>query len=62
MNARFADAGQHTGGLDGGTGNAWAGRWDPNLQQSRGPITVTVWVAGPNYVTAQAQVVVAAGP
>jgi hypothetical protein len=45
-----------------GTGNAWAARWDSNSFPTNAPIALAFWVGGPNYVTAQAQAKVSAGP
>jgi hypothetical protein len=52
--------------VPGGTGDAWAQRWSrtgsPNLFQDTTPLTLTVWVAGPHYVTARAEITIPAGP
>ncbi len=45
-----------------GTGDTWAGRWDPNNFPTNAPITLVFWVGGPNYVTSQAQATVSPGP
>ena len=53
-------------GFPGGTGDAWAERWSrsgsPSLFQNPGPVTLTVWVAGPYYVTARADTTIPGNP
>lgn len=50
------------GGVGGGTGNVWAMRWRP-ADFAGGALTdLTVWVGGPNYVTARTQVSTSVGP
>ena len=52
--------------VPGGTADAWAQRWSrtgsPNLFQGASPLTLTVWVAGPHYVTARAETTIPASP
>ena len=56
--ARGSMASLMSSGVPGGTGNAWAQRWSrtgsPSLVDGTTPVTLTVWVAGPHYVTARA--------
>lgn len=53
-------------GFPGGTGDTWAERWSrspsPSLFQSPEPVTLTVWVAGPHYVTARADTTISGNP
>lgn len=53
-------------GVTGETGDAWAQRWSrmgsPSLVQSAGPVTLTLWVAGPHYVTARADTTIPGNP
>jgi hypothetical protein len=53
-------------GIPGGTGDAWAQRWSgtgsPSMVQSATPVTLTLWVGGPHYVTAQAKTTISTGP
>jgi hypothetical protein len=41
------------------TGDAWAVCWlqygDPALARGTDPVTLSVWVSGPHYVTARAE-------
>jgi hypothetical protein len=61
-----ATGGLMSSGIPGGTGDAWAQRWlqggSPSMFQSTTPVTVTVWVGGPNYVTARAETTVSGSP
>ena len=52
--------------VPGGTGDAWAQRWSrtgsPDLFQGTSPLTLSVWVAGPHYVTARAEITLPVSP
>ena len=50
------------GPVGGGTGDAWAQRWPTHWMPPGAPVSLTVWVGGANYVTAQAETTLSAGP
>jgi hypothetical protein len=41
------------GPVQGGLGNVWAGFWVPYLLEGGAPLSVSIWIAAPGYVTAQ---------
>jgi hypothetical protein len=53
-------------GIPGGTGDAWAQRLSrstsPSIFHSGAPLTLTMWVGGPHYVTARAETTISATP
>jgi hypothetical protein len=61
MTARSSGA-YMDGGVGGGTGNVWAMRWRPGDFAGGAVSELTVWVGGPNYVTARTQVSTSVGP
>jgi hypothetical protein len=60
MRARNANGGMAMGGVGGGTGDTWADQLDSMGGST--PLTLTVWMAGPNHVTALAETTVLPGP